>query len=349
MSKKFILLSGALKNAGDFLITDRSVCLIKSVYPDCSITIIKRNKPLNNILDTINQSDALVLAGGPAYTKNVYPKIIPLVDDLNKIKVKICEMGLGAYNKNYQDIELSSFFEAQTSSLLQRIYNDSGELFCRDWFTAKLLKRNGFKNIMLTGCPAWYSPYYRTIQNPRYINCNMVKKICISDSAYYKNHSMLIDVVKFLRKKFQNAELHFVFHRGIFSDEYTDKTVGEKNVILYNSLKALSYVNIHDISYSGDGFKIYNDCDFHIGYRVHAHIYNLSIHNISLLIGEDSRGISANETLGCLPLSADSDVISLLDNYIDIIMDNKYIMYDAVYSNIEIYRQNMINHIKNWF
>lgn len=35
-------------------------------------------------------------------------------------------------------------------------------------------------------------------------------------------------------------------------------------------------VKMIDISKSVDGLRIYDDCDLHIGFRVHAHIYNLS-------------------------------------------------------------------------
>ena len=40
--------------------------------------------------------------------------------------------------------------------------------------------------------------------------------------------------------------------------------------------------------------KIYDDCSLHIGFRVHAHIYNISRGNQSILIDEDSRGKGFN-------------------------------------------------------
>jgi polysaccharide pyruvyl transferase WcaK-like protein len=52
------------------------------------------------------------------------------------------------------------------------------------------------------------------------------------------------------------------------------------------------------ISGSADGFTIYDDCDMHVGFRVHAHIYNLSIRNYSILISEDERGRGVSQTLG---------------------------------------------------
>lgn len=86
---KFSILSGAYINAGDFLIVDRTIKLLKYFYPDSEIKIYKRNKDLSEFLDEINSSTALILAGGPAYLSNLYPNVIPLVDDLNKITTKI--------------------------------------------------------------------------------------------------------------------------------------------------------------------------------------------------------------------------------------------------------------------
>lgn len=67
--KKFSLLSGAFVNAGDFLIVDRTRKLLEKVYPNCVITEYKRNEKLDEYLDEINKTDALIIAGGPASLK----------------------------------------------------------------------------------------------------------------------------------------------------------------------------------------------------------------------------------------------------------------------------------------
>lgn len=43
---KFSLLSGAYKNAGDFLIENRTKQLLNYVYPNCEINTYFRNKEL---------------------------------------------------------------------------------------------------------------------------------------------------------------------------------------------------------------------------------------------------------------------------------------------------------------
>jgi hypothetical protein len=48
--------------------------------------------------------------------------------------------------------------------------------------------------------------------------------------------------------------------------------------------------------------------DFHIGYRVHSHIFSLSQRKASILIAEDSRGVGQVAAMGGTALSAHDDV-----------------------------------------
>lgn len=305
MQYNFGLLSGAYKNAGDYLIRNRSIALLKEVYPDCNITIWERNKSLNYVLDKINKCDALILAGGPVYQKDIYPNDIPLVENLDNIKTKICEMGLGWWNRNYTFKDIIEYsFDEKMHNLLKRIMHDTGELSCRDWVTEQILKNNGFSN------------------------------------------------------KFKNAEIHFIFHRGIFADNYTNSIVSEKNTELKNKLSSIQKLFIHDISYSGEGFNIYNDCDIHIGFRVHAHIYNLSIMGYSILIEEDSRGYAANEAFGLMSIPARISInqhnipnpymVSQINNYINYLFENDFNIFGVVYEQIQQNKNKMIKHIKKF-
>jgi len=228
--------------------------------------------------------------------------VINIWNNLDDIKTKIVAIGLGWYGGfgidgfNHTLYESYKYTE-KTRLLLDRIEKDS-VLSCRDLLSVRSLKNNGYKNILMTGCPAWYD-----IEN---INKTTLrdginlpyKKICISDPGNKRNTDAAYKVTEFLRKKYPEAHINFVFHRGIHHDKLTDKSLSEKYEELVGKLEKLGGVDICDISYGTEGFKIYDDCDIHIGFRVHAHIYNLSKRNISLLIEEDGRGAGQNEVLG---------------------------------------------------
>ena len=294
---KFSILSGAYVNAGDFLIVDRTIKLLKNIYPECTIKIYERRKKLDNYIAEINKTDALVFAGGPAYMPSVYPDEIPLIDDLDKITTKIITIGLGWYGKNTTDefMNTAYVFTTETKKLFDRISKDSNNLSCRDWYSVKALQINAFENALMTGCPAWYNlDYVNKLTLRENINIPF-KKICISDPANSKNINQSLALVKYLKEKYKDVKLYFVFHR-------IDKNDNKYNG-LQKQLKEMD-INIVDITGSSEGFKIYDDCDLHIGYRVHAHIYNLSNRNLSILIEEDGRGAGVNEALGLQGIKA---------------------------------------------
>lgn len=370
---KFSILSGAYVNAGDFLIVDRSIKLLKHIYQDCEIKIYERRLSLEKDIDEINQSDALILAGGPAYMPDAYPKIIPLVDDLNKIKVKIITLGLGWCGENtsnkyiYHDYQ----FNETTKKLLERLSKDSKNLSCRDWYSTRVLKANGFNNTLMTGCPAWYDlDYINSCKIKKEVNIPF-KRICVSDPAKTQNAKQAIKLVKYLKEKFKDAEILFVFHRRdnrkIESSAKSERTYD----MVKNEIDKLG-IKTADISGSAEAFSVYDNCDLHIGFRVHAHIYNLGHRNISLLIEEDGRGAGVNQALGLNSIRAykeknqfNSKLITKFNNFIernrenneylienvddqfDMLFNNQFMQYETAFINMQQYYQIMINHIKN--
>lgn len=297
--KKFCILSGAYVNAGDFLIVKRTKEILKYIYPNCSFIEIARNKSLTPYLAKINEADALIIAGGPAYLPNVYPDTIPLVDDLSQIKTKIVPVGLGWYGEelNEQYIYTKYKFTDKTKELLKRLEKDAHSLSCRDYYSCRVLHANAFANITFTGCPAWYDVKYLDKVDAKEFHKENIKKICVSDPAVSQNIGQLKLLIQYLHKTFHQAEISVVFHREENDSNY-QKTEQE--------LKALygDKVNCYNISYSAEGFSIYDDCDLHVGFRVHAHIYNLSHRNLSVLIEEDGRGAGVNEALSLPRITA---------------------------------------------
>lgn len=359
---KIALLSGAVKNAGDYLIEDRTRSLLKYVYSNSTIQIFNRNENLESKIHEINCADIIVFAGGPMLGENTYPNVIPLLTELDDILPPIYSVGVGWYGKNTLDWTLYEDYKFgnKMKSLINRMH-ESYQISCRDWYTYRLLKKFGFNNTMMTGCPAWYD--LSCVENDDLRNNINVpyKKIVVSDPGYIMNMNLAFDIVYHLYNKFKKAEIHFVFHRGIKQDESTSEKRANNNLTLLSKLANL-HVHIHDISYGFDGFSIYDDCDLHVGFRVHAHIYNLSKRNISILIEEDARGAGVNEALGLIgikPYSYILDknefkvnldnnvyVIRELDDYLDSFISSSYIQIRNSFRMMKEYFNIMIEHIK---
>lgn len=63
-------LSGAYKNAGDFLIEERSRKLLEYVYPNAKIIKYLRTE-IREKFSEINNSDVIIFTGGPLYQKDM--------------------------------------------------------------------------------------------------------------------------------------------------------------------------------------------------------------------------------------------------------------------------------------
>ncbi|MGP1348159.1 MAG: polysaccharide pyruvyl transferase family protein [Stomatobaculum sp.] len=367
---KIILLSGAIKNSGDYLITERTNDLLKYVYPEAEIVKIVGNYSIKDRLDEVNTADIMVIAGGPSYTKKLYPRDIPLVDDLNLIKPRIYILGSGWYGNLTSDQEIWGYkFEETSKVLLKRVERDSKILGCRDYYAVRVLKANGFGSGVMTGCPAWFD-----ILNikKRYTGSGEVLKILVSDPADMRSFGrQSIDIVQYLKKKFQNARIEYVFHRGTKHDNFTPRKAEREIQKVIEKLKTLN-IPYHDIAFGCEGFHLYDDCDLHIGYRVHAHIYNMSIRNRSILLEEDSRGAGVNEAMRLwsikayekklssnanivlkaidkiIPLSTpNAKAIASLDAYVSYILKTNGDLFNVSYDIMEHYFYKMIGFIES--
>lgn len=216
---------------------------------------------------------------------NVYPELIPFVKEENfkNLKVPVFFVGGGLWSRVYSDKMSEStkhFFNLGT--------NKEVPLGCRDIYTYRYLKQQGFENVLLTGCVAWYDFDYIGHIKINSHHSGDIKKICVSEPADERNVELLREILIYLRTQFKDADITLVNHR-----EMKDNVQAMKN-----ELADKYSIGFIDISNSVEGFSVYDDCDLHVGFRVHAHIYNLSRRNYTILVSEDIRGAGVNQTLG---------------------------------------------------
>jgi len=286
-----VILTGAIKNVGDYLIGSRARKLLRK-FVDEEIVELNRFNNLDEHLDVINSARAVFLCGGPAYAKNVYPGIYPLVSNLDDIKVPIIPFGLGWSGKPFGKPEKFCFSQSG-QQFLDKIHSNIDTSSCRDEITESILNRLGYTNVTMTGCPVWYD--LDSIGLP--LSKNPIKKIVFTTPAkpslIRQNHRLM----KALKKQFPDAELICSFHRGIKPDRYTSYKKGAFYTGMAVSAKSLGF-RVVDVSYGVDQIDFYKECDLHVGYRVHAHLDFLSRRKPTVLINEDGRGQGMAKTLG---------------------------------------------------
>lgn len=313
---KIAFLSGAYKNAGDYLIEYRSLELLKYMHSNADIVTILR-KDIANRVDLINSCDYAVFGGGPLALRNL-DGYLPLDICLNAINIPIMLLGIGWYGFNGGSYSTYHYyFTSKTLKFLHKVDNDGLGISCRDINTYNTLKKEGLKNVFMTGCPAWYSLKDIDSLDFKKPLCSR-SDIIISDPAKIYSYPNVLVVLKYLKNKYPDARFTYVFHRGV---------VSEKQKSMAEQISAMN-ISVVDISNGLDGFHVYDHCDLHVGFRVHAHLYNLSLRNQSILLEEDGRGVGANETLGLPSIKTFNDIIQM-DNRVY----QKFVRNRAFYAN----------------
>lgn len=367
---KVLFLHGAIKNSGDFLIAHRSQKLIKQIVPSCEIDALWEGESESVIKKHLSGISGIVFGGGPFFTNHIYPRDIPLVSDLSELNLPMINVGGGWYGAdNRYDSVVNYEIDDTSLELLRRIESSAGCLSCRDWYTVNMLKKKGLMAEM-HGCPAWYD--IETVPISKLRTTGVINKICISDPASTINYRMAVEVIGLLRKLYPSAEIVFVFHRGTWEKEEGRR--GEKRRAIIEPMLTKNKIEYVDIARGYNGFSVYDDCDLHVGFRVHAHIYNLSKRNRTILLEEDGRGAGVNQALGLNSIHVYDDRMQfkpvalrriknkispslngyLLEEIINCIDRNEYnnwIEYELAFKRMQFYYDQMCCHIskiKEW-
>lgn len=302
----YTVLACTIKDAGDFLITERGEVLLKTYSKQNGILRLNNWQPLDDRLDEINKTKAIILCGGAGYSRNFYPEIFPPARNIDDIKVPIIPLGLGWVGYPMWQPDKFSFSNS-SKSLLQRIHQNCKATSCRDNITKEILNRHGFKNVIMTGCPAWYDlkSIGKKFEQPKEIH-RVAVSMAGGEPKYFKLQvELLQEVKKLLTRLYPQVELYAAFHRGIEEDRYTSRQEATALQQLKRIAEQLRY-RVVDASYGTSKLEFYRECDFHVGFRVHAHIFFLSIRKPTFLLQIDGRGRGLSETLGLPDVAAAS-------------------------------------------
>lgn len=350
MKDQYVILTGGKNNAGDFLIKKKAKELFTQLRPDRSVIDYDGWLPLTQEqLKTINESRALILTGGPALRYEMYPGIYPLVENLDDIKVPILMMGIG-WKSLKGDWEDSYHYplSPKTIELLKKIDNSGYSSSVRDYHTLNVLMHGGFKNTLMTGCPALYSHKHlnQVFKYPK-----LIKNVSFSLGVSFVDNQKIEDQMKLLILKtkeiFPESNLTVVFHHSLDKKMITNIYKG-KTFFLERHYHMVDWLEKNKISYidiSGGVDTLvnhYSACDFHIGYRVHAHIFMNSISKLTMLISEDGRGKALEKVIGGMVLDGyqlkgfSKSIFARIFRKVMGINTNAFLLQDELVSDVEM-------------
>ena len=235
------------------------------------------------------------MAGGPFY-KAYFPLANLFLANWEHLGAPIFLMGGGWKAEVGDDWDTICFrFQQKSLLTLKKIAKQSAFIGCRDYGSERVLRRAGIHNVLMTGCPAWYDlgGLGKSMALPKGL-----KGLAFTPAENQHLHSQSVEVMHLLRRLFPHIPIICAMHRGIDADLETPPKAAKDYSRLVAVAKGLGFYVI-DMAYGGEEkMALYNDCELHIGYRAHAHIYFLSKRRPSILITEDARGAGVLEALG---------------------------------------------------
>lgn len=307
MKPYYVLLTGSKNNAGDFLIKHRAKSLFAAERPDRDIVDFNAWEPLDqDKLEKINSSKALLLMGGPSLRYEMYPGIYRLTGDLSDIKVPVSLMGVGWKSATglWKDTYNYPFSESSLQ-LLEKVKKSGLPISVRDYHSLNSLFFNGFKNGLMTGCPAYYDlqALAKSPHIPQSIN-----KVGFSLGVSFVQSKGMEQQMKrqiiACRDHFEASEFKVLFHHSL-APEVTAAAYGKamsEHLKMHHEFAQWLDANgiaYEDISGSAQNLiEAYSKVDLHVGYRVHAHIFMNSIGKLSLLLSEDGRAKGSQGAIG---------------------------------------------------
>jgi hypothetical protein len=297
----YVVLTGAKKNAGDFLITARALALLGKLRPERRVVTLPSWEPLDPHLSTLAEARAVIIPGGPGYQRNLHPDVYPLTTPLSRIKPPIVPLGLGWKAFPGDDVSARHYaFSPSALAALRRMAEAGPGLGCRDAQTLEILHRFGLPGV-LTGCPAWYDlAHLGRAPQP----AAEPSRIAFTPPELPLYREQSLAVAHTLRELYPKATLLAVFHRGIDeADAHLTRASAHNNRVIADALGKLGY-ELVNASRGLEKLDLYDGCDLHVGYRVHAHIFCTSHRRPSVLLHEDGRGRAQTDTLGTPGLDA---------------------------------------------
>jgi len=287
-----VVLHGAKKNVGDFLIRERGLALLRHVRPDQELRVLPRWEPLTD--EALEGAEAVVLCGGPGLAPHFYPGVFPIGAALDGRRIPILPLALGWSGQPADTPERFTFDEPSLRAL-REIHSRIGWSSVRDDLSLKLLEAADIGEARRTGCAAWY--HLPSLGKAPAAVSSVGRLVFTPPARSGRHFRETVQVLRLLRRRNPDAERFCVFHRGLRTGTGTRRREAAVVSALAAVARALGY-RVVDASYRLEAIDFYAECDLHVGYRVHAHLGFLSLRKPSMLLCEDGRGVGQAVTLG---------------------------------------------------
>lgn len=288
---RVLVTTGAAKNSGDFLIHESGLRLLRMLSPATEFMSVPRWSAADP--NVIASSAGVVACGGPGLRPDFLRTIYLPLGQAIAASRPAALLGVGWGAAAGPGLDPTSVMAVQ--SIIQ-----AGQIVTtRDPLTlARLAAACGYEAPM-TGCPAWYDP--RFLDLPVSLPAS-IEELVFTPPGGPRFHDQSRRILDLLSRRFPGAKKTLLLHRGRPEVSIPRPNMAGISTTARESAHWLRHRRVEqlarrqgwavrDVSYGPPPESVYASADLHVGYRVHAHIFALSLRRPSLLIAEDTRGL----------------------------------------------------------
>lgn len=292
--KKIITFNPSISslNRGDDVIVDSSKRYLSKIFPDAFMVDISSHLPVSNMfMRFLDDFKLRFVLGSNLMASNMNSRFrqwditIPTMKKVGPVVL----MGVGW--RLYQD-DINFY----TRYLYRNVLSKELLHSVRDEYAENKLKKAGFKNVIMTGCPSlWgFTPdYCETIPQKK------AKNVVTTITDYVPDPKSDVRTIKMLKETYENVYLWVQGSRDI---EYL-KEIGMLNEVKLINPQLEAY----------DNFLVNNavDTDF-VGTRLHGGVRALQKGLRTIIIGIDNRSLEIKKSCN-IPVCDKNDFTSLVD------------------------------------
>ena len=275
------------KNAGNLLFVD---AVFKYLYVSPNVEMKSdgyrlTTSALDMSVEALNeQYDCLVIPAAN-WLSGYYYKMLPLyAAKIRKLKIPCVVVGLGAQSNGRDDFSFLNEFSLEAKEFLAAVSEKSHSISVRGEFTGDCLKRLGFRNVNVTGCPSFYrnlqefSITKKTVSRESFalaVNGSNHLLAELKSDLFESHNSVLFSqggILKVLKRKWQTPWPDL---KRALGDGFSMNLISRGRVRCYG-----------DITPWVDELKKYH---FSLGMRIHGNIVALIAGIPAMVIAHDSR------------------------------------------------------------
>lgn len=203
-------------------------------------------------------------------------------DFVEKLSVPVALFSLGIQDYSSRNEPIRPLHDS-IKRILNKVISSTGIIGVRGFYTASLLYKNGYRDVVPVGCPTLYRNMVAKFEVPPVKSINKVVNVYHRTISNLGSELLNVDVI--LGQDFLDEV--------VFSDGYAQNPIRQRELELYNSTNNNAIEILAKKGYFTRDFSDWFDCigsaDFVIGPRLHGCVAAITQGIPALMIARDLR------------------------------------------------------------